>query len=701
MTDKQAKLLKKRNLDFFRQTIPGLHQLLENIQPTSQLVTTESGQSDVQVGTDLAYQGRLNEIVTAQLSEFWKAPRRFLLPALEPGQFDEPTNRFLNRLLRRAKDDGLKFAAGPTSPDSYYLVVFGIGLGRHLDELVEKTDCRFLMLADDNPEWLYHSLDTYDWPALMRRLEERNGALSFAIDAAPENLAESIIETLRSRNPCSTDGLTYFMHSETPVLTQALERFRRDSSFVLGSLGFFLDETLMLRNTYGNLSSGDATVFYRSDDAKVEAPAFVVASGPSLDADLPIIRDNADKAVIISSGSALRVLLKNGIVPDFHVEIENIAVLPMISQVVEDFDLSSICLVAATTVDQEAKNYFDQVVYFFRSVLSPFPLFSDLSQNCLLVPDPTVVNTSLSFAQETGFREIYFFGVDLGKRGEGRHHSKDSYHYVGAPIVEAADLQFDIPVPANFGGTSLTSIGLNLTRARLVQAIRGFQTGYQYYNCSDGASIDGAEPLPAKTLSLPDIPGGKDAITATVSGGFPSYSRDKFDAVWKPKDILKDLDDFVGDLVSHVDSDARFPDRAYLTDLMQLLRPEIGDVEKKTSGARRSAAILFRGTVFMMIVCIEHFLARIAEPGRRSEFARMAAAEFKTTVGELHEIAETTITDPSAGIPTIGADGEANAPIPEIPFTFGNVPRNAPCPCGSGKRFKQCHGKAELTSPSS
>ncbi len=27
------------------------------------------------------------------------------------------------------------------------------------------------------------------------------------------------------------------------------------------------------------------------------------------------------------------------------------------------------------------------------------------------------------------------------------------------------------------------------------------------------------------------------------------------------------------------------------------------------------------------------------------------------------------------------------------PETWGKVPRNAPCPCGSGKKFKQCHGK--------
>ena len=28
-----------------------------------------------------------------------------------------------------------------------------------------------------------------------------------------------------------------------------------------------------------------------------------------------------------------------------------------------------------------------------------------------------------------------------------------------------------------------------------------------------------------------------------------------------------------------------------------------------------------------------------------------------------------------------------------IPSTWGKVPRNAPCPCGSGRKFKQCHGR--------
>ena len=31
---------------------------------------------------------------------------------------------------------------------------------------------------------------------------------------------------------------------------------------------------------------------------------------------------------------------------------------------------------------------------------------------------------------------------------------------------------------------------------------------------------------------------------------------------------------------------------------------------------------------------------------------------------------------------------------PDDPATWGKIPRNAKCPCGSGKKYKQCHGKA-------
>ena len=46
----------------------------------------------------------------------------------------------------------------------------------------------------------------------------------------------------------------------------------------------------------------------------------------------------------------------------------------------------------------------------------------------------------------------------------------------------------------------------------------------------------------------------------------------------------------------------------------------------------------------------------------------------------------------SAGIATLSAQRRAKEVNPNDPSTWGHVPRNAPCPCGSGKKYKHCHG---------
>jgi preprotein translocase subunit SecA len=44
---------------------------------------------------------------------------------------------------------------------------------------------------------------------------------------------------------------------------------------------------------------------------------------------------------------------------------------------------------------------------------------------------------------------------------------------------------------------------------------------------------------------------------------------------------------------------------------------------------------------------------------------------------------------------SVGAAGAAGAAIdPDDPTSWGATPRNAPCPCGSGKKYKHCHGRA-------
>ena len=41
----------------------------------------------------------------------------------------------------------------------------------------------------------------------------------------------------------------------------------------------------------------------------------------------------------------------------------------------------------------------------------------------------------------------------------------------------------------------------------------------------------------------------------------------------------------------------------------------------------------------------------------------------------------------------LGGAQAAAVADPADPATWRDTPRNAPCPCGSGKKYKHCHGR--------
>ena len=47
----------------------------------------------------------------------------------------------------------------------------------------------------------------------------------------------------------------------------------------------------------------------------------------------------------------------------------------------------------------------------------------------------------------------------------------------------------------------------------------------------------------------------------------------------------------------------------------------------------------------------------------------------------------------TATMTTVRSRQAATAVDPADPSTWGRVSRNAPCPCGSGKKYKHCHGQ--------
>ncbi len=92
---------------------------------------------------------------------------------------------------------------------------------------------------------------------------------------------------------------------------------------------------------------------------------------------------------------------------------------------------------------------------------------------------------------------------------------------------------------------------------------------------------------------------------------------------------------------------------------------------------------------------LSHLELRFEEP------AQVAQAAQSRATGEMHArhadplTGENEVPDgvPAASGTTTLVRPPASAFDADNPATWGKVRRNAPCPCGSGKKYKQCHGK--------
>jgi preprotein translocase subunit SecA len=89
-----------------------------------------------------------------------------------------------------------------------------------------------------------------------------------------------------------------------------------------------------------------------------------------------------------------------------------------------------------------------------------------------------------------------------------------------------------------------------------------------------------------------------------------------------------------------------------------------------------------------------------------AELPEMSAHHLDPLTGEDEFEREPEMAMEGAGAPARGKRGNGgtraqpmrNKPAgvaldPNDPATWGKVSRNAQCPCGSGKKYKHCHGK--------
>ncbi|MBI3446284.1 MAG: motility associated factor glycosyltransferase family protein [Magnetospirillum sp.] len=622
------------NLECIRQISPAIAQQLGKHTPQSTLVKGPDGDWDIQFRTEFLYGANGRQRLDKDLAQARSGHgHRLHIAPMSTSNLEYFSGRVLYKSLKRTTEAGITFYERPINQTAYHLISFGFGLGYHMPDLLEITKPFSVCIVEPNIDFLYHSLFVYDWSALAR-LNQKYGAGCVGIYTV--QTADAIATTVRSHcrgiSPVSVDGTLLFYSYPNDQMTAGAAMVIRDAYLISIGLGFVHDEMEMARAAYKNMRDGDIKLF-RNGSRLLDYPVFIIGSGPSIDDDLEVIKANQDRAIIIACGTSGRVLLANGIQPDFQVILEN-GTNPYLALAGahEQYGFEKAALIASNTVDPRLKSMFKNSIFFLRQAICSYALFFMGPEYQMENPGPTVVNTGLSAALSMGFREFYLFGVDLGTRTKGRHHSRHSVYRHDDDQKEgvkgAFDYTDDYPIVdvANFGGVVHTDLFMTWTRDIIVKTLYPFGAQCFVHNCSDGLSIPNTIPMSSSAIKLKSKKELKDQFVKAAMDSFPDANRDQIQKMWTRADWPAEV---CGLIQKVVDLIADMPED--LAGLMHQVKTLL-----LVDALRRPTfpEFFIRGSILISVMTVEYYWRRIETPENRLIFREIAKEELTDALSQ-------------------------------------------------------------------
>jgi hypothetical protein len=269
------------------------------------------------------------------------------------------------------------------------------------------------------------------------------------------------------------------------VKNKIIEVINLDKEFCFGHGGLF-----SISNFWNNLSSiVDNPNTSSLRDLFKGKPIVLVNSGPSLNKDIEVLKENQNKFVIIASSTAIGALYKNGIKPHFLAMIDP---YPMVKDFVLPYcTKDTILLASSVTCNDFIKEYPGPVIYYYTNggIQITGQLYKDLNVTEGIYTSATVTTAAFSLALFMGGSPIVFLGQDMC------FEDTKTYADGVSGIVD------NIPI-------EMTTID-----GRIVKTLTAYKEVFDYFNstvpnikdrdiinCSNGAGI-----LGAKVMSLKDV----------------------------------------------------------------------------------------------------------------------------------------------------------------------------------------------------
>jgi len=665
MTPLQQAYLKKlratadANAAFFELNMPQ-HKMLLDEAPTVSVDISDQGDLMVRYADGksrritadiLEMEGRIEQFADLRdrpqilafhnLRKFYENPSHGDHQVLHYSKLDaEYPNRATRHFAKHYPDNsGLNRYPSFGEKEIPLLIVFGSRLGWHLPRLLAEYKIRHLIVIETDVDAFRLSVFFQDYVLLSRLAMERGTDLIFIVQSDVEKIARSMTAAM-----LKSSGLPqFFIHGAS--MFYALDDADMVASIrttivetlweLFFGMGYFDDELITVRHTFDNLQQR-FPVFTRENAMKPDAVAFIVGSGPSLDGLIPLLREYGDRAVIFSCGTAISILHKMGIKPDFHVEKErqNIICDIIAKSISNDMAfLEGINFIGLSPVYSGVFRMFDRCGMIMKAADTMGALLEadGMPPETILSGQPTVTNTAIDFALCAGFRNIFLCGVDMGSKDKEKHHSQHTVYVNLMPEEDhlkkilAHQPSNDIVVEGNFGGEVHANKILAFAR-RMMSFTVGKYPDAKVYNLNDGALIEHTIPLPPEEFGGRWTGGcDKRATAETVMNAFEPMDID-LDELQRM--LLERIDTFI----AQVEAIVAKPQGSLSSVLDKMI--EIHWMTLAPSNINDPCALLFRGTAARLLSMAYNAVTIIKD---QEEALAKAEWDFANLVECLHE----------------------------------------------------------------
>ncbi len=419
------------------------------------------------------------------------------------------------------------------------MVIFGVGLGYHLQTLVESTTAAYISIFEPNEDYFFASLFSFDWKHFIETVDKQGGALYLGVGVHEDELYETLYQRAQHIGAYSIAHSYFYQHYPSKKINDLIAEIRLNFHQFFMGWGFYDDALLSIAHTVKNTEK-DISVIARDLHVPkdiADYPIFIVANGPSLDNDIETIKSYQDKVIVVACNSASTALIQHGIIPDFHVALERTkATHDFLSYMLTDEQRQQMNLLVLNVMYPEVLDLFGWCGVALKGNEAGTSLFhlGEFLKHQTITPtigycNPLVGNTALSFFTAMRFKQIYLFGVDNGYVDPDHHHSKSSYYYnqSGSTVHKPLKMGKEIRVPGNFAESVITDHFMHTGKEQMERLLDSFKdTGLSCFNCSDGTYIEHTIPLRSHDILLKHSGNKNDVINIIKTSSFKEIDTD-------------------------------------------------------------------------------------------------------------------------------------------------------------------------------